>query len=136
MRERLSVSVSRNSGTESETSNTPTGHVDAEDSSYALRHSFMLVVVRRHAPRRVRGTEGAGGCKGRRYLGGAGSRSIVAVYRHGHTHVPVPHERTREKTGGPPPTDYSLLMRVHRLVSCSALVLLLIELLPDVCCCE
>ena len=122
MRERLSVSVSRNSGTESETSNTPTGHVDAEDSSYALRHSFMLVVVRRHAPRRVRGTEGA--------------RSIVAVYRHGHTHVPVPHERTREKTGGPPPTDYSLLMRVHRLVSCSALVLLLIELLPDVCCCE
>ena len=52
------------------------------------------------------------------------------------THVPVPHERTREKTGPPPPTDYSLLMCVHRLVSCSALVLLLIELLPDVCCCE
>jgi len=49
---------------------------------------------------------GAGGRKGRR----AGSRSIDTG-----THVPVPHERTREKTGAPPPTDYSLLMRVHRL---------------------
>ena len=71
-----------------------------------------------------------------RRSGAAGSRSISGLSTRAYTHVPVPHERTREKTGGPPPTDYSLLMRVHRLVSCSALVLLLIELLPDVCCCE